>query len=366
MSGQSVDLETRLKRMIAATGPIDVATYMTYCLSDPEHGYYTTGDPIGAKGDFITAPEISQMFGELVGIYFLSIWKQCGSPTPFHLCELGPGKGTLMADMLRAIRSDSTAKDALNIHLVEVSPSLRSHQRNALEPLNQTVKWHDKIDSLPDAPVFFIANEFFDCLPIHQWVRHQDQWFERVVGLDDTGQLGFGLGALRQSPNTSQTQSLEEGAIWEQSPANEAIMSGLAHHISQSGGAGLFIDYGYIEAGFGDTLQAMRRHAFADPLTNPGKQDLTAHVDFSALRNSAMSLLEMSEHPKALHVPEPITQGEFLLNLGLLERAGNLGAGKSTQEQETIRDAVERLAAPDQMGELFKVLAILPNGISLP
>ena len=181
-----------------------------------------------------------------------------------------------------------------------------------------------------------------------------------------TGKLTFGLGALRQSPNTSQIQGLEEGAIWEQSPANEAIMSGLAHHISQSGGAGLFIDYGYIEAGFGDTLQAMRRHAFADPLTNPGKQDLTAHVDFSALRNSAMSLLEMSEHPKALHVPEPITQGEFLLNLGLLERAGNLGAGKSTQEQEAIRDAVERLAAPDQMGELFKVLAILPNGISLP
>ncbi len=364
LPNSETSLERRLKRLIAASGPIDLATYMSLCLTDPEHGYYTKQRSIGAAGDFTTAPEISQLFGELLAVWMLTVWQQSGGPTPFHLVELGPGRGTLMQDMARTIQSQPDAFAALTIHLVEISPTLRDQQAERLKDLDCPVTWHDSIDSLPDAPIFLLANEVFDCLPIHQWVRKGHKWHERVVGLDDNGNLAFGLGPVRALTPQELDETAEEGAILEQSPASTAIMTTLASKLACHGGAGLFIDYGYATPGYGDTFQAMRNHAYADPLARPGEQDLTAHVNFAALAKAAASVIKESD--KALSVAPPMKQGDFLLAMGLLERAGQLGAGKSHTEQETIRDAVERLAAPDKMGDLFHCLAILPHGCPIP
>ena len=366
MTQPASPLEARLKRMIASAGPIDIATYMAHCLGDPEHGYYTRHKAIGAQGDFITAPEVSQMFGELIGICMLTIWHQTGRPAPFHLVELGPGRGTLMADMLRAVGSDPAASQALCIHLVEVSPVLREQQAQALaahaDNSPGTLHWHDDISTLPQAPLHIVANEFLDCLPTHQWVRHGKNWHERVVGLDEAGHLAFGLGPVRDM-SEHQFGTAPQGAIREQSPAAEAILGTLAYHLAEHGGAALFIDYGHAQDGFGDTLQAMRSHAPADPLALPGEQDLTAHVNFAALTRAANEALDANSD---MRVAPVITQGAFLLAMGLVERAGQLGAGKSEAEQDTIRDAVERLAAPEQMGDLFKVLALLPRQVTIP
>lgn len=364
MRNTATPLEDRLKRLITASGPIDLATYMSLCLGDPEHGYYTRRSPIGTEGDFTTAPEISQLFGELLGIWLLSVWQQSGCPTPFHLVELGPGRGTLMQDMARTIQSQPDAFAALHIHLVEISPTLRNQQADRLGGIDRPIAWHASLDNLPAAPLFLIANEFFDCLPIHQWVRKDDAWHERVVGLDDNGNLAFGLGPVRALGAPSPNAETEDGAILEQSPASDAVMATLANKLASHGGAGLFIDYGYAKPGYGDTFQAMRNHAYADPLAKPGEQDLTAHVNFAALAHAAASVLKDSN--KALIVPPPMKQGDFLIAMGLLERAGRLGTGKSVGEQEAIRDAVERLAAPDQMGSLFHCLAILPQHCQIP
>ena len=364
-------LQARLKRLIAATGPVSLADYMLHCLSDPEHGYYTSRTPLGAKGDFITAPEISQLFGELIGIWMLAVWQQSGCPTPFHLVELGPGRGTLMRDMLRALSSDPAATKALHIHLVDISSGLKDLQKGALSDTQCPVDWHDGIDGLPAAPLFIVANEFFDCLPIHQWVMHEGNWHERVVGLDESGDLAFGLGPVRAMTAPSEQDTIAAGTIFEQSPASEAIIALLTRHLGQYGGAGLFIDYGYTEPGFGDTFQALHRHRFANPLAAPGHQDLTAHVNFAALARCARNALQANtqtnpgnNHPMTIHTP--VTQGDFLLAMGLLQRAGQLGAGKSHAQQQALRDAVERLASPDHMGELFKIFAILPHHVTLP
>ncbi|SNY91500.1 SAM-dependent methyltransferase, MidA family [Cohaesibacter sp. ES.047] len=364
---QETPLETRLKRMIATGGPISVADYMTLCLTDPEHGYYTNAQPIGQEGDFITAPEISQMFGEIIGIFMLSVWQQSGRPSPFHLVELGPGRGTLMRDMLRAITTDEAAARALHIHLVEISPDLRQEQQTCLADLPLPAEWHGSLKTLPDAPLFFVANEFFDCLPVHQWIVTGEAVHERVVGLDKEGALAFGVGPIRAYHARSDQAAPEKGAILEKSPASEAIMADIAGRLALRGGAGLFIDYGYVDAGFGDTLQALKAHGHADPLALPGKQDLTAHVNFSALADCARAELAKAEgSANPLTVPDPVTQGTFLLNLGLLERAGQLGTSKSHREQEAIQSAVERLAGPDQMGNLFKTMAILPQAVTIP
>ena len=356
-------LEERLKRMIRATGPISVADYMSLCLSDPQDGYYTSQQPIGSGGDFITAPEISQLFGELVGIWMLAIWQQSNRPTPFHLVELGPGRGTLMSDMIRAIATDKEAAKHLHIHLVEISPTLRHEQEKALHGLSGPKFWHESLDTLPEAPLFMVGNEFFDCLPIHQWVFHKGHWHERVIGLDAEGHLRFGLGPVRAI--SSQQEAAENGAILERSPASEAIMRTISAHLALHGGAGLFIDYGYDAPAYGDTFQAMRHHAYADPLTNPGAHDLTAHVNFDALRKQATE--ELAKAPPCPMAARPvISQGDFLLAMGLLQRAGQLGTGQSPQTQAKITQAVERLAAPEQMGTLFKCLALMPEKISLP
>jgi SAM-dependent MidA family methyltransferase len=344
-------LAGKLKRLIEAHGPVSLAEYMAHCLGDPEHGYYTTRDPFGAAGDFTTAPEVSQMFGEIVGAWLAHAWASCGAPSPVRLVELGPGRGTLMADLLRVMSRVPDLAGAAIIHLVETSPVLREAQQRALS--GHDVHWHASLAEVPPGALLLVANEFFDALPIRQFVRSEGVWRERAVGLID-GELAFGLGPgqLPEGPPAP------DGAIFEISPAADGIFAAIAHRIAEHGGAALVIDYGHAMSGPGETLQAVRRHAFADPLDAPGEADLTAHVDFAALGRSARAA------GAAVHGPMP--QGDFLLSLGLLERAGRLGAAANEPERQAIRAAVERLANPDQMGTLFKVMALSRPGVSLP
>jgi NADH dehydrogenase [ubiquinone] 1 alpha subcomplex assembly factor 7 len=345
-------LAAKLKRLIASEGPIGVDAYMAACLSDPEHGYYMTRDPLGAAGDFTTAPEVSQMFGEVLGAWLACVGSELGRLGPSSVVELGPGRGTLMADILRVLRRQPALADTLRVHLVETSPVLRARQRETLAASGFEVHWHDSLAEAPDGPVLLVANELFDALPVRQFVRAEGRWRERVVGLDEEGRLAFGLG-----PASLPRPEVEEGAVWEVRPAAEALIAEIAGRIVRHGGAALIVDYGH-KGGYGDTLQAVRGHAHDDPLAHPGEADLTAHVDFAALARSA--------NAEGASVHGPVPQGDFLLALGLLERAGRLGAGKDAATQEAIRVAVERLAGPEQMGRLFKVLAVTPPGIVPP
>lgn len=331
---------------------MSVARFMALCLGDPRSGYYTAREPFGRAGDFITAPEVSQMFGELVGAACLSAYASMGTPDTVRLVELGPGRGTLMADLLRVAKLRPGFLNAATLHLVETSPRLRAQQHTALASAPLRPEFHDTLDTLPGGPVLLVANEFFDALPIHQFLRTQDGWHERVIGLSADGDLAFGTGPARLADEQIPAAAADspQGTILETQPAANAIAQSLGQRLADQGGAALIIDYGYVKTAPGDTLQALFRHAFDDILAHPGEADLTAHVNFEALAQAA-ECGGATAHP-------PLTQADFLLRSGLLERAGQLGAGKSHQEQEAIRDAVERLAAPDQMGELFKVLAI--------
>jgi len=345
-------LKERLIRQIAATGPMTVADYMAACLTDPKDGYYTQGRPFGAEGDFITAPDVSQMFGELIGVWCLKAWIDRGAPTPFNLVELGPGRGTLMADLVRsaAIRPDFLA--AASLHMVEMSPRLRGEQKKALSGGPLQPVWHDTLADVPEGPMFLVANEFFDALPIHQYQRTGEGWQERLVGLGEDGNLGFGLGPGKVPPDhlPAALSVAAPGSIFEVGLQSIQIADEIGARLSEFGGAALIIDYGHAASATGDTLQAMARHAYDDIFASPGKADLTAHVDFEALSRAATKA--------GAAATQVMEQGEFLLNLGLLERAGRLGAGKSTDSQEQIRDDVERLAAPEQMGKLFKMLGL--------
>lgn len=325
-----------------------VADYMAHCLGDPAHGYYITRDPFGAAGDFITAPEVSQTFGEIVGAWLIETWRLSGSPSPARLVELGPGRGTLMADILRVARRAPEFLRAITVHLVETSPALEMRQRETLGRFAGPIAWHASFHNVPDGPLLLVANEFFDALPIRQFVRAEGHWRERVVGIDEQGKLVFGLGAT--VPPTSLATGEEPATIFEIRPSAEILMTEIATRISSRGGAALIIDYGHAETGVGDTLQAVRGHGFADPLASPGEADLTAHVDFAALAKPARA------GGAAVH--GPIAQRDFLLRLGLLERAGQLGANTDEARREQLRAAVDRLAGADQMGTLFKVLAV--------
>ena len=350
----STPLAEKIRWLIEADGPMSVAAYMAHCLGDPEHGYYATRDPFGAAGDFVTAPEVSQMFGEIVGAWLVHVWGLAGGPSPVRLVELGPGRGTLMADILRvsARRPDFTA--AISVHLVETSPVLRAKQAATLAASGHRADWHDSFSDVPPGPVLLVANEFFDALPIRQFIRIKGRWRERVIGLEGASRLSFGLG-----PGIlDQRREAPAGAILEVSPAREGLTADLARRIAAEGGAALIVDYGYTQGGPGETLQAVRGHAFADPLATPGEADLTAHVDFAALAASAAGA------GAAVH--GPVTQSRFLVSLGLLDRAGRLVAAADEVTREAIRTAVERLTGPDQMGELFNVLAITTPGLTPP
>ncbi|OQM76869.1 class I SAM-dependent methyltransferase [Manganibacter manganicus] len=353
-------LGARIARQIQATGPISVSDYMAMCLFDPADGYYTTREPFGEHGDFTTAPEISQMFGELIAIWLYQTWDALGRPTPLTVAEIGPGRGTLMKDMLRTFeRLDPSFTGAITVALIETSPQLTEVQKATLSQTKATPSWHTTIETLPDAPLLIVGNELFDAIPIRQFVRTESGWRERMVALDSQGQLAFfsGAGSLDPSLLPADACNAASGAIVELAPARTAMMTAIAVHIAAKGGAALFPDYGYTAPGVADTLQAVRRHRYENVLANPGEADLTAHVDFAALAAAANNQ-KLSTHLT--------TQGEFLLAMGLLERAGSLGAHADETGRDEIRAAVERLAAPQGMGELFKILAVSPPGVSLP
>lgn len=350
-------LAEKLVARIRTNGPMTVAEYMAACLGDPEYGYYMRREPFGRDGDFVTAPEVSQMFGELIGAWTMLAWEAMGAPSPFVLAELGPGRGTLMADLLRAARVRPAFGAAARIHLVETSPRLRDRQRTTLADVGTPVTWCQGIDDLPSGALLVIANEFFDALPVHQFVRAADGWAERMVGADDDGGLTFGLRPADGPVSAVDSAPPPEGAVVETSPAASAIVAALAGRIARDGGAGLFIDYGYEGPAFGDTLQAVRQHGYDAPLAVPGDADLTAHVDFGALSESARDA--------GAAVRPLMTQAAFLLRMGLAERASQLGRGKDRKTQETITAAVNRLCGPDEMGTLFKVMAIAQPGLAL-
>ena len=348
-----LSLKDRLKRLIAASGPISVADYMAACLGDREAGYYTTREPFGRDGDFITAPEVSQMFGELIGIWCVSEWDALARPDNVVLCEIGPGRGTLMSDMLRTIRR--LAPQMLthaHVAMVETSPRLVERQKEKLADTGAKIDWFERFADIPaDGPLILVTNELFDALPFRQFVKVGGRFVERMIALDEKDEFQFvsGLGGIDPALLPQGHADAEEGAIFEAAPARTALMQEIASRIATTRGAALNIDYGHLESGFGDTLQAMLKHGFDDVFAHPGEADLTSHVDFDSLEKTA----------KACGCKTgTMTQGEFLLAMGLADRAGRLGAGKDAAFQEKIRQDVERLAAPDQMGTLFKVLAL--------
>lgn len=357
-------LAQHIAGLIAGRGPIGIDDYMALCLGHPEHGYYRTRDPLGRRGDFITAPEISQMFGELIGLWCADYWLRSGRPASVTLVELGPGRGTLMADAHRAAGAIPGFLDAVSIHLVETSPVLRAAQAATLNDVPAPT-WHDELASLPDSgPLLVIANEFFDALPIRQFIRTDRGWCARRVGLTPEA------GTPRFMPVVDPDPSLDPetpgnpapntpiGSIIENSPASETITRDLARRISHQGGAALIIDYGHTQSTSGDTLQAVRAHQYADPFDAPGEADLTAHVDFAALARAAQE--------QGARVHGPVTQGQFLHTLGIEARAARLKARATTPQDREIDLALHRLTAPDQMGRLFKALALSTPGGPTP
>ncbi|BCA59372.1 ATP synthase subunit beta [Sphingomonas sp. HMP6] len=334
------NLADRLARAITLAGPISLAQFMA---AANQH-YYATRDPLGAGGDFTTSPEISQMFGELIGLWGADLWDRAGRPEAAWV-ELGPGRGTLSADAMRAMTKASFTPP---VHLVETSPVLRSRQGERIPHAT----WHDAIDTLPtDRPLIVIANEFFDALPIRQLVRGSAGWFERLVACQDTLFLPI---AGKQVPDSVIPESLRDaaaGSVIETSPASVAILRGLAQRIVAQGGALLAIDYGYDGPAIGDTLQAVRGHEFANPFEAPGEQDLTAHVDFGTL--AAAALVERA------HVAGPVGQGAFLTALGIDARATALAKAAPDRADQI---AVDKARLTQDMGNLFQVLAVTAPG----
>jgi NADH dehydrogenase [ubiquinone] 1 alpha subcomplex assembly factor 7 len=350
-------LGAEIVRMIAHEGPISAERYMSLCLGHPQLGYYITRDPLGAAGDFITAPEISQTFGELIGLWCADVWERMGSPASVVLAELGPGRGTLMADALRAMRVVPGLQSALSVHLVETSPVLRLVQEKTLAGAGVPLAWAADVSELPLGPALVIANEFFDALPVRQFVRSPQGWCERMVGLDASGALVWGLSPERD-PWLDGVNG-PQGAVLEIAAAAQRVMTDLGERIVEHGGALLAIDYGHVRSGLGDSLQAMQKHGFVDPLAAPGESDLTVHVDFAALARSASRT--------GARVWGPITQGALLRALGLDRRIETLARARP-DKAEDIRAAGRRLAGSDegQMGDLFKVLAVTGPGMGTP
>jgi len=338
-----------LIRRIKTTGPISIADFMTDCLLHPQHGYYTTRDPFGAAGDFTTAPGISQMFGELIGLALAQAWLDQVRPSRFTLAELGPGRGTLMADALRATKAIPGFHAAAQVHLVEASPTLRACQQQTLSGTDVT--WVGSTDNLPDVPLFLVANEFFDALPIRQFIRDAGGWRERQVGLTD-GKLAFG--ASDPAPLAELAHRLADtnpGDMVETCAPARPVMQDIADRIARHGGAALVIDYGDWHSK-GDTFQALQSHRPVDPLANPGNADLTAHVDFEALANAATGLTHSALTP----------QGVFLERLGITARAQALAQNMTKPALDQHIAAHRRLTHPQEMGSLFKVLGLTPVG----
>ncbi|WP_426032849.1 class I SAM-dependent methyltransferase [Cypionkella sp. TWP1-2-1b2] len=338
-----------LIRRIQATGPITLADYMAECLLHPEYGYYSTRDPFGAAGDFTTAPEISQMFGELLGLCLAQTWLDQGAPARFTLAELGPGRGTLMADVLRATKRVAGFHAAAQVLLVEASATLRARQRATLG--DYPVQWADQL-TLGETPLYLLANEFFDALPIRQFTRHGQGWEETLIGVTNH-RLSLGKSPPSQiSPLDHRLADTKPGDIVEICPAAAPIMQTIAAQIETHGGAALILDYGDWTSR-GDTFQALKAHSFTDPIAQPGEADLTAHVDFAALAAACTS------HAYT-------TQGQLLTALGIHQRAVQLGLKLTGDALVQHNAATHRLTAPEEMGRLFKALAITPSHAPKP
>jgi SAM-dependent MidA family methyltransferase len=328
--------------------------YMELCLMHPQHGYYVSRDPLGREGDFTTAPEVSQMFGELLGLWAAAVWRQMGSPENLRLVELGPGRGTMMSDALRAAKVMPEFHRAIVAHLVEVSPALRQMQRQTLESSGVPMLWHEKLEEVPDGPTIILANEFFDALPVHQAVKQDDGWHERVVTVDKNG--NFSLGAAPapmphfESILPPQVRNAPLGSIFEW--RTDSIALEIGRRLVRSGGAALVIDYGHTQSEVGDTVQAVGEHAYANPLVAPGLVDLTAHVDFQSLAQAAESI--------GACIHGPIQQGEFLRRLGIETRAASLKANAPPIKVGEIDAQLDRLTGTGahKMGMLFKVMGI--------
>lgn len=342
-------LTTILRDKIAEVGPISIAEYMALALGHPEHGYYMTRDPFGTRGDFTTAPEISQIFGEMVGVWAGATWHQMGGG-PISLVELGPGRGTLMADLLRATKSVPGFHQAVTIHMVETSPTLAHAQYMRLRHEHPRIEWLDSVDELPQNKLLLIANEFFDALPIKQYVMTDAGMCERRIGWNEDSQaLEFILG----NPGLTLAKSgskIPTGTVMEQSPASKAVMRDIAARIKAHGGAALVVDYGYLGEAHRDTLQAVKTHLFHPVLGSPGEADITAHVDFT-------SLMEVARGAGAA-VWGLETQGAFLRRMGAELRLEMLLKQAPQDQRAPLISGLARLMSPQAMGELFKVMAI--------
>jgi NADH dehydrogenase [ubiquinone] 1 alpha subcomplex assembly factor 7 len=337
---------------------LSVEAFMQACLSDASSGAYASRQPIGGAGDFITAPEISQIFGELIGLWAVAIWQSMGEPRAVTVAELGPGRGTLMADALRAWRSLPKFLDAVSVALIEISPVMVEAQRKTLKEAPVPVRWHAKLDELPEGPLIVLANEFIDALPVRQFIRSGGAWRERLVASDGRGGFCFTEGEkpARGDQAGDLPDPAPDGSILETRPASQPLLREVARRAALSPLAALIIDYGHDETGFGDTLQAVRGHRFAAPLADPGSADLSAHVDFADLKRQASAL--------GLKPYGPVPQGEFLLKLGLGERRNRLLQRATPAQAEAIASGASRLVDPAEMGTVFKALVLA--GASLP
>ncbi len=347
-----------IARQIHQHGPMNLGEYMSLCLGHPQYGYYMTRDPLGAGGDFTTSPEISQMFGELIGAWIADAWDRLGRPSPFALVECGPGRGTLMEDALRATRSVPGFHDAMRLHLIEMSPVLKKAQEVRLNRYGPV--WIKGVEGLPtDTPVILVGNEFLDALPIRQ-VRWNKGWFETTIGLAHNDTLGEGMVVAPQTlldivpPHILLQQS---GEVFEVSPILNQFIRQLSNILKKQKGAALFIDYGHAISALGNTFQAVRSHRFESPFENPGESDLTAHVDFENVGHVAAG--------EGVFTTKVIPQGAFLKTLGIEIRAQALKATATPEQVSQIDSSLGRLTQDDQMGRLFKVIALCHDEISL-
>jgi len=344
-------LAIRLAARIREEGPIGVDRFVAAALGDPEHGYYMIRDPLGRAGDFITAPEISQIFGEIVGLWCAEHWRRMGMPSEFALVELGPGRGTLAADMLRAMKVLPACRAAARLHLVETSPALRARQRATLTEIEP--HWHDRLETVPTGPMLLVANEFFDALPIRQWQFRNGAWCERLIGLEGDS-FAFVAGPPGEPPVPPPAAT--EGALFETCEPALAIAETIGRRLASGPGAAIMIDYGHGTTAIGETLQAVRAHRYAPVLEDPGEADLTAHVDFAAL---AAALRRGGGETAPL-----TTQAGFLIAHGAEYRARALAKGKGPDGAAAIDQALRRLLDPGKMGRLFKVLTATTPGLA--
>lgn len=349
-----------LLQRIKADGPISVHDYMELALGHPQLGYYVSQPAFGAEGDFVTAPEISQTFGELIGLWAAEVWIMMGKPSPFNLVELGPGRGTLLADALRLLsKALPEFLEAADVHLVELSPKLKAAQKEALTPFSSSLTWHDDIATVPDGPLVLIANEFLDALPIRQFVRSHDGWRERMIGegIGGSETLGFCLAPeITKSASLARFGTPMVESIAEVRPRAEALMGALSTRLASSPGAALFLDYGHRDSAVGDTFQAVKNHLPVHVLQMPGQADLTAHVDFQALKEAASATPSTGLQ----------TQGDFLRELGIETRLQQLLESAREDQKEILASGVSRLIDEKQMGSLFRAICFHSEDLPPP